>query len=119
MHNGYMVEVITTDEFVTWYGELSDAHRDSVIHAVGLLEQFGTQLPFPHSSDLKGSRFALRELRVKAQGAQIRVAYAFDPTRNVVLILGGAKEGDDRFYRWFVPQAEAIWEQYLKEQEGE
>jgi hypothetical protein len=32
--------------------------RESVIHSVGLLEQMGTQLPFPHSSDLKGSRFA-------------------------------------------------------------
>jgi hypothetical protein len=58
----------------------------------------------------------LRELRVKAQGAQIRIAYAFDPTRNAVLILGAAKVGDDRFYEWFVPQAEKLWERYLIEQ---
>ena len=32
-----------------------------------------------------------------------------DPSRNAVLILGGAKVGDDRFYRWFIPQAESIW----------
>jgi len=95
-----MVEVIATDEFAGWYADLSDTHRGSVIHSVGLLEQMGTQLPFPHSSDLKGSRYALREL----------------PTRNAVLVLGGAKIGDDRFYRWFIPQAETLWEQYLKEQ---
>jgi hypothetical protein len=111
-----VVEVVVTDEFAGWYAELSDGHRESVIHSVGLLEQLGTQLPFPHSSDLKGSRYALRELRVKAQGAQIRIAYAFDPARNAVLVLGGAKSGDDRFYRWFIPQAESVWEQYLKEQ---
>jgi hypothetical protein len=111
-----VVEVVVTDEFGDWYADLPDGHRESVIHSVGLLEQMGTQLPFPHSSDLKGSRYALRELRVKAQGDQIRIAYAFDPARNAVLILGGAKVGDDRFYRWFIPQAEGIWEEYLKEQ---
>ncbi len=56
MHVITVIEVIVTDEFVGWYEDLSDAHRDSVIHSVGLLEQMGTQLPFPHSSDLKGSR---------------------------------------------------------------
>lgn len=111
-----MVEVVATDEFVAWFGELTEAHQGSVAHTVGLLEQQGAQLGFPHSSDLKGSKWALRELRVKAQGAQIRIAYAFDPTRSAVLILGGAKVGDNRFYRWFISQAEAVWEQYLKEQ---
>lgn len=111
-----MVEVIATDEFTAWYEGLSEPHGDSVFKAVVLLEQFGTQLGFPYSSDLKGSKYALRELRVKAQGAQIRVAYAFDPTRNAVLILGGAKQGDDRFYEWLIPQAEKVWEQYLREQ---
>lgn len=111
-----MVEVIATDEFTAWYENLSDAHGKSVFQAVVRLEQFGTQLPFPHSSALKGSKYPLRELRVKAQGAQIRIAYAFDPTRNAVLILGGAKEGDDRFYEWLIPQAEKVWEQYLNEQ---
>ena len=111
-----MVEVVTTDEFAVWYESLSDAHGESVFQAVVRLEQFGTQLPFPHSSALMGSKYALRELRVKAQGAQIRIAYAFDPARNAVLILGGAKGGDDRFYEWLIPQSERLWEQYLKEQ---
>ena len=111
-----MAQVVATDEFTAWYEGLSDAHGESVFQTVARLEQFGTQLPFPHSSALKGSRYALRELRVKAQGAQIRIAYAFDPVRNAVLILGGAKVGDDRFYEWLIPQAEKLWEQYLAEQ---
>ncbi len=111
-----MFEVVATDEFKAWYAGLSESEYDAVLHSVGLLEQYGVNLPFPHSSDLLGSRYALRELRVKAGGAQIRIAYAFDPKRDAVLVLGAAKVGDDRFYRWFVPQAEKIWEQYLKEQ---
>jgi hypothetical protein len=42
----------------------------------------------------------------QSRGSQVRIAYAFEPARNGVLILGGAKAGDDRFYRWFVPKAE-------------
>jgi hypothetical protein len=116
-HIDSTVEVVVTDEFASWYAGLATLHRESVIHSVGLLEQLGTQLPFPHSSALQGSRHPLRELRVKAQGAQIRIAYVFDATRDAVLLLGAAKVGDDRFYRWFIPQAEKIWEQYLKEQQ--
>jgi hypothetical protein len=34
-----------------------------------------------------------------------------------VLILGGMKTGDDRFYSWLIPQADDVWEQYLKDKE--
>jgi hypothetical protein len=34
-----------------------------------------------------------------------------------VLLLAGDKTGDERFYETFVPKAEAIWEQYLAEEE--
>ncbi|HEY9720892.1 MAG TPA: hypothetical protein V6D47_02700 [Oscillatoriaceae cyanobacterium] len=27
--------------------------------------------------------------------------------------MGGDKTGDARFYEWFVPKCEAIWEEYL------
>ncbi len=111
-----MVEVVVTDEFKAWYEDLSEGHQESVFHVVGLLEGRGTTLGFPYSSDLRGTKHALRELRVKAQGAQIRIAYAFDPARNAVLLLGGDKTGDDRFYEWLIPVAEKIWLQYLDEQ---
>ena len=45
----------------------------------------------------------------------MRVFYAFDPRRNAVLLLGGNKAGNKRFYRELVPRAEAIWERYLEE----
>ena len=112
-----MAEVVGTDEFAAWFDELSKEHQKSVIHIVDLLERFGVQLGFPYSSDLKGTKHAFRELRVKAQGAQIRIAYAFDPQRDAVLLLGGDKVGDDRFYEWLIPAAEKIWLQYLKERE--
>jgi hypothetical protein len=57
--------------------------------------------------------YALRELR--RSGQPIRMLYAFDPERQAVVLVGGDKTGDERFYEREVPRAERIWEQYLKE----
>lgn len=48
-----------------------------------------------------------------------RILYVFDPRRNALLLLGGDKTGDDRWYEENVPRAEQIYEQYLKEIEEE
>jgi hypothetical protein len=42
------------------------------------------------------------------------VFYAFSPRRNALLILGGDKAGDNRFYRRMIARAEALWAAYLK-----
>ena len=48
-----------------------------------------------------------------------RILYVFDPRRNALLLLGGDKTGNDRWYEENVPRAEQIYEQYLKEIEEE
>ncbi len=113
-----MVEIITTDEFLTWYNALDAAQTKSVFRVVGVLEQDGVSLRFPLSSALTGSNYPVRELRIQSGGAPLRVAYIFDPTRNAVLLLGGDKTGktDEQFYEWFISRAEKIWEQYKVEQ---
>jgi hypothetical protein len=113
-----MVEVEGTEEFEAWFLALSDKDAEAVARVVGLLEEKGLTLGFPHSSDIKGSQ-ALRELRVQSGGHPLRVFYAFDPLRRAVLLLGGDKTGDDRFYETFVPHAEQIWADYLADPERE
>jgi hypothetical protein len=76
-----------------------------------------SSLGHPHSSAIKGSRHAIREPRIPSGGRALRVFYAFDPRRQAVLLLGGDKTGDDRFYETFLPRAESIGEEYLAEQE--
>lgn len=110
-----MVEVLGTAEFEEWFLGLSDSDAHAVARGVGLLEAKGLALGFPHSSALGGSRYALRELRVQSSGCPLRIIYAFDPLRQAVLILGGDKTGDDRFYAWMIPKAEVIWEGYRQE----
>jgi hypothetical protein len=58
----------------------------------------------------------MRELRIQHQGEPYRILYAFDPTRAAVLLLGGCKTGDDRWYDTHVPKADALYSTYLKEQ---
>jgi hypothetical protein len=110
-----MVEVLGTAEFEEWFLGLRNDDARAVVRGVGLLEVKGLALGFPYSSALGGSRYALRELRVQSSGRPLRIVYAFDPRRQAVLILGGDKTGDDRFYSWMIPKAEAIWERYLHE----
>jgi hypothetical protein len=112
-----MVEIITTDEFAEWYGDLDESDTKAVIRVVDLLAARGVSLPFPYSSELKGSKYALRELRVQSGGNPIRILYAFDPQRQAVLLLGADKKGlnDKEFYATYVPQAETMWEEYLQE----
>jgi hypothetical protein len=55
---------------------------------------------------------------VQARGEPIRIAYAFDPARDAVLLIAAYKSGDDRFYEWFVPDADRIWEEHLAQNTG-
>ncbi len=112
-----MTQVLATDEFRDWYLRLSSNEADSVTISVERLEQLGVALSYPHSSEIRGTAHAMRELRVAAGHSPLRVFYAFDPRREAVLLLGGSKAGNKRFYREFVPRAEAIWERYLEETE--
>lgn len=108
-----MVEVQATDEFRDWYLALPDSDADSVTVSVERLSQLGVVLSYPHSSEIKGSDFALRELRISAGRSPLRIFYAFDPRRDAVLLLGGSKAGKKSFYRESVPRAEAILQRYL------
>jgi len=110
-----MGEVVVTDEFAGWYEELDESAHDAVYRVVELLVARGVTLRWPHSSEVKGSRYALRELRTQSKGRPLRVFYAFDPARQAVCLLGGDKTGDDRFYERLIPQAEHLWEEYLEE----
>ena len=105
-----------TDEFGRWYESQVDIVQDDIDRAVGLLEARGPQLPFPHSSGIERSRHPhMRELRVQSGGSPYRVFYAFDPRRTAILLVGGNKAGDDRFYDAMIPIADRLYDEYLVE----
>ena len=110
--------VLFTDEFEQWWNSLSIEEQESVTHSVDLLARFGIHLRFPHCSGISNSRYQhMRELRIQHQGRPYRVLYAFDPQRSAVLLIGGDKTGNDRWYEIFVPLADRLYEQHLNELE--
>jgi hypothetical protein len=56
----------------------------------------------------------MRELRVQHAGRPYRVLYAFDPRRTAILLIGGDKTGQNRWYDRYVPLADRIYDEHLK-----
>lgn len=109
-------DVEYTDEFGQWWQELSETQQNAVAARVYLLMEYGPRLPYPYSSDVNASRHGrMRELRVQSGGRPIRVFYAFDPRRTSILLIGGDKASDDRFYDVYVPIADDLYDEHLKE----
>ena len=109
-------EVEYTDEFGEWWNDLSAQEQGKVDAAVRLLELHGPDLEFPYSAKVNGSRHSrMRELRVQVQGRPFRVLYAFNPKRTGILLIGGDKTGDDRWYEVHVPIADRLYDRHLDE----
>jgi len=85
-----------------------------------MLNETGPALGFPYSRGIEGWKYShVRELRVQHDGRAYRILYAFDPTRTALLLLGGDKTGDDRWYEKKIPKADSIYEEHLKTLEKE
>jgi len=113
-------EVEYTDEFAGWWDTLTEDEQNSVDAGVELLEAFGPRLPFPQSSGVESSRHShMRELRIQHRGRPFRVLYAFDPRRVALLLIGGDKTGDRRWYERYVPIADHLYDEHLRALEGE
>jgi hypothetical protein len=109
-------EVEYSDEFGEWWETLTEGEQIDVDAYIQELERRGPMLPFPYSSDVKGSKHGtMRELRVQSGGKALRIFYAFDPRRTAILLIGGRKAGNKRFYERFVPLADRLYDQHLAE----
>ena len=113
-----MWDVEFSEEFGEWWDRLTAAEQKSVDFTVRLLQELGPTLRMPHSSGVEISRHPhMRELRIQHEGRPYRVLYAFDPRRAAILLIGGVKTGNDRWYEEYVPRADAIYDCHLRELE--
>ncbi|MCL5770286.1 MAG: type II toxin-antitoxin system RelE/ParE family toxin [Planctomycetes bacterium] len=109
-----MWQVEFTDDFGRWWCDLSSAQQTAIDANVRLLEQLGPHLSRPYADTVKGSRHSnMKELRIQCQGRPLRVFFAFDPRRCAILLIGGDKTGDSRFYERMIPVAERLYDEYL------
>lgn len=108
--------VLLHDAFDTEFGSLSEDLQDELLAHARLLAEFGPNLGRPTVDTLKGSRHAnMKELRFSWQGEVWRVAFAFDPQRQAILLVGGDKGGADqrRFYKRLINTADDRYDDHL------
>lgn len=107
-------EIEYTDTFGDWWDSLSEDEQEDLAASVGLLERKGPHLGYPHSSGVNSSRHGhMRELRIQHAGRPYRVLFAFDPRRTAILLIGGDKTGNDRWYEEHVPVADRLYDEHL------
>ncbi|HEV3156585.1 MAG TPA: type II toxin-antitoxin system RelE/ParE family toxin [Candidatus Baltobacteraceae bacterium] len=109
-------DIEATDQLKEWYLALPLSDQIAVDLSVGVLELRGPALGRPHVDHIKRSRHKnMKELRTQSGGKPLRIFFAFDPRRVAILLIAGDKTGDDRFYERMIPQADDLFDEYLRE----
>lgn len=93
--------VVLHEAFTPEFLSFPQVVQDAILTAGGALQAEGPTLGRPLVDTLKGSAFPnMKEIRLGAGGAW-RVAFAFDPGRNAILLVAGNKAGANqtKFYK--------------------
>lgn len=101
--------VLYHDAFAKEVEALPEAVQDELLAMALLLTSEGPMLGRPHADTLSGSRHTnMKELRFRADDGVWRVAFAFDPERQAILLVAGDKSGvaQKRFYRALIAKAD-------------
>ena len=104
------------DDFEPEFLALESAVQDALLAIAKLLADYGPQLGRPYADTLKGSKHAnMKELRFEASDGEWRVAFAFDPRRQAILLVAGDKSGgsQQRFYRQLIAKADKRFSAHL------
>ena len=109
--------VLFHDEFEAEFEALVEDLQDELLANAKLLARFGPNLGRPTVDTLKGSRHSnMKELRFSWSGQVWRVAFAFDPQRQAIVLVGGDKSGADqrKFYKRLLTVADARYDDHLR-----
>ncbi|AMN47147.1 toxin-antitoxin system, toxin component, RelE family protein [Steroidobacter denitrificans] len=104
------------DEFETEFDMFPATVQDELLAQARVIERFGPQAKRPRVDTLHGSRHAnMKELRFDADGGVWRIAFALDPRRQAILLVGGDKSGgsERRFYRRLITTADQRFDAHL------
>jgi hypothetical protein len=110
-------EIIYAPEFAPEYEAFKETVQDELVAHLIVLAQEGPQLGRPLVDKLKGSKHAnMKELRFGVGGEAWRFAFAFDPARRAVVLVGGNKAGKDqrRFYKRVIETADERFAAHLE-----
>ena len=116
-----MWEIVQTPEFGFWFSkskELDESAREDIYAVLRVLKQTGPKLGRPYVDSVQGSRHSnLKELKIQSKGRPFRVIFVFDKRRRAVLLIGGNKARNKRFYDQMIPLADQIFDDFVERQE--
>ncbi|WP_420811804.1 type II toxin-antitoxin system RelE/ParE family toxin [Micromonospora endophytica] len=114
-----------TDELDEWFVRLSKEDPDSanqVAAAIDILAREGPALGRPLVDRVKGSDYKnMKELRPGSSGGtEIRILFAFDPTRTAILLVAGNKAGNWKgWYEMNILEADRLFAEHLRTMKGQ
>jgi len=105
-------------EYFIELSEEAEVLQDAVFSLATVLQTRGPQLGRPCVDTLNGSSFPnMKELRITLPDGEWRVAFAFDPKRKAMLLVGGSKSGvnERKFYQKLIRVADERFAKHLAE----
>jgi len=109
--------VVDVELIAEWLNASDDSTYDQVMAALRVLASVGPALGRPLVDTIFGSRHNnMKELRPGSSGrSEVRILFAFDPTRRAILLLAGDKQGRwDKWYRKNISVADDRYDEHLK-----
>lgn len=100
MNMGYEIEFYESENGQNpvndFINSLNEKQIAKVLREIDLLEQFGSELHFPHTDTIKGEKYkGLEELRIKFSSDIFRIFY-FVVIKNKCVLLHGIQKKSDR-----------------------
>jgi len=112
--------IVFDPDFRVWFYQQEQGFQDDAFAVLTVLAEFGPNLGRPRVDTLENSDFKnMKEIRIQYQGDPWRILFAFDPKRQSVLLVGGNKVGNKRWYKENIPIADKRYQKYLETLEEE
>jgi hypothetical protein len=105
-------------KFKAEFDKFSGPVQNELIAMLSPLRQYGPLLGRPEVDTLKDSKYTnMKELRFRADGGVWRVAFAFDPERDAILLVAGDKSGvgEKTFCRRLIEKADKRYQEHLED----
>ena len=115
-HIKFMWNIRRTTDFIVWIKTWDDDAKETILKNLTILQSLGPSLGRPQVDTIKGSKIKnLKELRIQNKNRVFRIFFAFDPERDIILLIGGDKKGDNRFYETMLRKSERLYELHLSQ----
>ena len=104
------------EAFSIWFEAQETDLQKEILSNLKMLAELGPALRRPRVGNIEGSKYPqMKELIVQYKGDPWRILFAFDPDRHAILLIGGDKTGDKRWYKINIPIADTRFEKHLAE----